>query len=139
MNPMAVKRAGWIGLLLVLAPLWALGAGGESRPVLLYSRYFNAVGETRYLPDGTFKPLLEKLAADFSVRVHTQALNQTTLRGVKVVLIANPSELAVSNNPAPHHFSAADIEALTRFIEGGGGLIIMGNQENHNLEVEDTN
>ena len=28
---------------------------------------------------------------------------------------------------------------LTRHIRNGGGLIIMGNQENHNLEVDDTN
>jgi hypothetical protein len=28
---------------------------------------------------------------------------------------------------------------LSQFVEKGGGLILMGNQENHNLETEDTN
>jgi hypothetical protein len=55
------------------------------------------------------------------------------------VLIANPSDKPVAGNPPPPHVSPADIEALTRFVERGGGLIVMGNQENHNLEVEDMN
>lgn len=141
MNPKFLNHAAWAFSLL----FWQLPASAapaaprDSRPVLLYSRYFNAAGETRYLPDGTFKPLLAKLGADFTVHAHTQALDQATLKGVKVLLIANPSDAAISNNPAPHHFSARDVAALTRFVEGGGGLIIMGNQENHNLEVEDTN
>jgi hypothetical protein len=58
---------------------------------------------------------------------------------VKVVLIANPSDKAVAGNPPPPHVSTADIEALSGFVDRGGGLIVMGNQENHNLEVEDLN
>ena len=109
------------------------------KPVLLYSRYFNAEGETRYLPDGTFKDVLGRLRQHFEVRVHARALTKETLADVKLVLIANPSDQAVGGHPPPPHFSPADIRTMTRFVEAGGGLIIMGNQENHNLEVEDTN
>jgi hypothetical protein len=38
----------------------------DQTPVLLYSRYFNAKGETRYLPDGTYKDVLTRLRATSS-------------------------------------------------------------------------
>jgi len=110
-----------------------------AKPVLLYSRYFNAKGEPRYLPDGTFKDVLGKLAETFTVRVNDEPLNAATLKGVAVVLIANPSDKAVGNNPPPHHCSAADVAELTKYVEAGGGVIVMGNQENHNLEIDDFN
>ena len=111
----------------------------ETRPVFLYSRYFNAKGETRYLPDGNYKPLLERLSKDFEIRVHDKPLTAETLAGVDVILVANPSDKAVGENSPPHHVDARDIEALTKFVRGGGALIVMGNQENHNLEVDDMN
>ena len=117
----------------------AAESSAKSKPVLLYSRYFNAEGEARYLPDGNYQEVLRRLREEFDVRVHGQPLSAATLADVKVVLIANPSDKAVGANPAPHHFSGADVETLTRFVEHGGGLILMGNQENHNLEIEDTN
>jgi len=127
-------------LLFAIIPGISAAAGlAKGKPVLLYSRYFNAEGETRYLPDGTFKDVLARLRAYFEVRVHAMALTKETLADVKLVLIANPSDKAVGKNPPPPHFSQTDIRTMTRFVEAGGGLIIMGNQENHNLEVEDTN
>lgn len=110
-----------------------------TKPVLLYSRYFNAAGETRYLPDGTFKDVLARLGEDFVVRVHNSPLSPQTLAGVNILLIANPSDAAVAGNPPPPHVSASDISTITRFVEAGGGLIVMGNQENHNLEIVDMN
>src|ERR1041385_8221424 len=65
-------------------------AAETKKPVLLYSRYFNAKGESRYLPDGTYKELLQRLSKEFDVRVHEKPLNAETLRAVNVVLIANP-------------------------------------------------
>ena len=109
------------------------------KPVLLYSRYYNAVGETRYLPDGSYQEILKRLGGEFEVRVNSDPLSEKTLAGVNVLLIANPSDKAVGTNPPPPHVSAADITALTRYVEQGGGLIVMGNQENHNLETEDLN
>ena len=109
------------------------------KPVLLYSRYFNAPGETRYLPDGTYKEVLTKLRSEFEVRVHNQPLNDQTLADVNLVVIANPSDKAVGTNPPPHHVSTTDLEMIERFVQHGGGLIVMGNQENHNLEIEDIN
>jgi hypothetical protein len=133
-------------LLSCLLPAIVLAASGlthaaetKSKPVLLYSRYFNAEGEDRYLPDGNYKAFLEKLRGDFEVVVHNKPLQPQTLKGIDVVLIANPSETAAKGNPAPHHFSPKDISAINSYISRGGGLIIMGNQENHNLDVEDTN
>jgi hypothetical protein len=110
-----------------------------SKPVLLYSRYFNAAGESRYQPDGTFKEVLNRLRGEFDVRVHNEPLTAQSLAGVNIVLIANPSDRAVGSNPPPKHVSAEDIGALAQFVEQGGGLMVMGNQENHNLEVHDVN
>src|SRR6185295_14794156 len=42
-------------------------------------------------------------------------------------------------NPPPPHVTSADIDTLSHFVEQGGGLIVMGNQENHNLEIADLN
>lgn len=123
------------GLLLAAA----FSASAADKPVFLYSRHFNAVGENRYLPDGTFKDLLQRLAKDFDVRAHDRPLTAETLAGVSVVLVANPSDKAVAGHPLPHHFDARDIAALTAFVQRGGGFIVLGNQENHNLEIEDTN
>ncbi len=137
-----VVLASILGLVSFLANPIGLPAAepaAPAKPVFLYSRYFNAEGETRYLPDGTYEQVLQRLPTQFEVRVNHEPLTDATLAGVKVVLIANPSDQAVSNHPAPHHFSVADIAVLTRYIRNGGGLIIMGNQENHNLEVEDSN
>jgi hypothetical protein len=127
--------------LLLLATLGVVASAiaAEARPVLLYSRYFNAKGETRYLPAGTYKDVLDRLRADFEVRVHDQPLQAASLGGVAVVLIANPSDQAVGANPRPPHCSADDVVELTRFVRDSGGLIVMGNQENHNLEITDFN
>ena len=114
-------------------------ADARARPVLLYSRYFNAQGEGRYLPDGTYKQIVQALREDFDLRVHNKPLTRETLADVRLVLIANPSDKAVGGHPAPPHVSPADIRALTDFVQQGGGLIVSGNQENHNLEVEDMN
>lgn len=124
--------------LCVLALAAAVQAA-DSKPVFLYSRHFNAAGEARYLPEGNYKDLLTRLAQDFDVRVHDRPLTAETLAGVNVVLVANPSDKGVGSHPPPHHFDARDIAVLTDFVKRGGGFIVMGNQENHNLEVEDTN
>lgn len=126
-----------LAALLVIAS--HLLAADEKKPVLLYSRYFNAKGETRYLPDGSYKDVLERLREHFEIRVDDQPLNAESLKSVNVVLIANPSDKAVAANPPPHHCSPEDVNELSRYVRAGGGLIAMGNQENHNLETIDFN
>src|SRR5256884_7035929 len=122
------------------APTWSgWSADSPAKPVLLYSRYYNAEGENRYLPDDTYKQVIQRLRQDFAVRVHNQPLTRETLAGVKLLFIVNPSDKAVGNHAAPPHVSVADIKVLTEFVGQGGGLIVSGNQENHNLEVEDMN
>jgi hypothetical protein len=100
----------------------------DHKPVLLYSRYFNAPGEARYLPDGNYKEALDLLGKEFDVRVNDAPLNAQNLKDVKVVLVANPSDKAVEKNPAPHHVDQQDIHEITSFVQKGGGLIVMGNQ-----------
>jgi hypothetical protein len=126
-------------LAVFVSDLVAADSSARTKPVLLYSRYFNAAGEARYLPDGTYKEVLARLRTEFDVRVHSRPLNAQTLAGVNVLLIANPSDKAAGTNAPPPHVSAANIAALTRYVGRGGGLIVMGNQENHNLEIDDMN
>ncbi len=126
--------------LTLIALAWPLAAAeAPKKPVLLYSRHFNALGETRYQPEGNYKEVLTRLRGEFEVRVHAEPLTAKTLAGVNVVLIANPSDKAAGTNPPPHHVTAGDIAVLTQFIELGGGLFVMGNQENHNFEFTDLN
>jgi hypothetical protein len=110
-----------------------------TKPVFLYSRYFNAKGEKRYEADGQYRDVVQRLGGRFEVRVNDLPLDEKNLKGVAVVLIANPSDKAAGKNPPPHHVSAQDVAELTRFVRGSGGLIVMGNQENHNLEIRDVN
>ena len=129
----------FIALLAGLLFLQIEPRAADKKPVFLYSRYFNAKGETRYLPDGTYKDVLQRLEKDFEVRVNDKRLSAENLKDVSVVLIANPSDEAVAGNPAPHHVNERDITEITKYLEQGGGLIVMGNQENHNLEIRDLN
>jgi hypothetical protein len=128
-----------LSFLVCVSNVLAADSARKNKPVLLYSRYYNAQGENRYLPDGTYKEVLRRLRDEFDVRVHDQSMRSRTLADVNLVLIANPSDKAVGTNPPPSHVSATDIEVLSDFVRNGGGLIIMENQENHNLDVEDTN
>jgi hypothetical protein len=111
----------------------------NSKPVLVYSRYYNAEGENRYAPDGVYKDVMQRLEGDFEVRTHDKPLTAESLKNIKLLLIANPSDKAVGTNPPPRHISTADIGVLTEFVRQGGGLILMENQENHNLELENSN
>jgi hypothetical protein len=125
--------------LFLLSSTLLLFAADAKKPVLLYSRYFNAPGEDRYSADTTYKQVIEKLRDHFDVRVDASPVTAKSLSGVRVILVANPSDKAVAGHPAPHHFGNQDISVLSNFVRSGGGLIVMANQENHNLDVEDTN
>ncbi len=111
----------------------------ETKPVLLYSRYFNAEGENRYEADGTYKHFIGLLRESFEVKVNDEPLTAEHLRGVSVVLVANPSDKAAGENPPPHHCSPEDVAAINAFVRGGGGFIAMANQEAHNLDVKGFN
>jgi hypothetical protein len=130
---------GWVLMLLAACFAGAAESSSGNKPVFLYSRYYNAQGENRYAPDGDYKELLQRLSHDFKVRVHNEPLTARTLDDVRILLIANPSDQAFKTNPPPPHVSQRDIRTLRRFVRRGGGLILMENQENHNLEIHDTN
>ena len=128
----------WLTVLMGLGPIQP-HAEQAQKPVLLYSRYYNAEGETRYLPDGTYRDVLAALGEDFDVRVHAERPTKKRLKDVDVILISNPSFSAVEGHPAPAHMDGTDQKTLLKFVKQGGGVIVMGNQENHNLETEHIN
>ena len=109
------------------------------KPVFLYCLHFQAPGENRYPADGSYKDALDLLRRDFEVRVSDARPDATLLAGVDIVLISNPNEKAVGTNLPPVHVGAADADALARFVERGGGLVVLGNQEGHNLEIDAVN
>jgi unsaturated rhamnogalacturonyl hydrolase len=129
-----------IALLLASAAHAAPAAAADAaKPVFLWSGYFNAKGENRYTPNGNYRDVMDRLRKDFEVRIDSEPLNAQTLKGVSVVLISNPNDKASKTNPPPHHMSDEDVTELTRFVKAGGGLIVMGNQEGHNIEIKDFN
>jgi len=130
---------GAIAVFLLINPVGTQLLAADPKPVLLYSRYFNAKGESRYLPAGTYSEILKRLGETFDVRVNDLPLTAKNLEGVAVVLVANPSDKAIGANPPPPHCTPADADAVARYVENGGGFIVMGNQDNHNLEVPDMN
>lgn len=128
------------GLLLALL----LGSGVHApanvpKPILWYCLHYQAPGENRYPPDGAYSEALRVLARDFEVRVSAERPARATLRGVAVVLISNPNEAAHGLNPPPVHVGPEDGRVLERFVRQGGGLVVFGNQENHNLETQNLN
>ena len=116
----------------------AASADGR-KPVFLYCLHFQAPGENRYPADGSYQDVLDRLRATFEVRVSAAPPTAKLLTGVDVVLLANPNDHAVGTNAPPPHLQPADVRTLARFVERGGGLIVLGNQEGHNLEVNDLN
>ena len=111
----------------------------NNRPVLLYTRYFNAPGENRYLPTGNFKDVLAKLKMQFDVRANSEPVTSKSLADVNVLLVANPDDKADGTNAPPHHVSKVDVKVISKFVERGGGFILMGNQEGHNVEINEVN
>src|SRR2546423_8861101 len=77
---------------LLAAPLAATAADESSKPVFLYSRYFNANGENRYLPDGQYRDVLARLREHFDVRVNDLPLNSQTLKDVAGGLVFKPND-----------------------------------------------
>ncbi len=117
-----------------VAPVYA-----ADNPVFLYSQYFNASGENRYSAAGNYSQVLEALEKTYFVKVNDKQLNAATLSGTKLILIANPNDQPHGTNPPPHHIKGDDAIELYNWVQRGGGLILMGNQENHNLETRDVN
>lgn len=132
-----MKRILTVLLAVVLLDITVAAAG--KKPVFLYSLYFNAPGENRYPADGNYREVLQRLSNDFEVHVSDKPLTPDNLKDVDLVLVANPNDQPARGNPPPHHVDEKDIAVITKYVEEGGGLIVMGNQENHNLETRDMN
>jgi hypothetical protein len=115
-----------------------LAADSPKKPVLLYTRYFTAPGDHRYSLDGNFKDVLSNLKTNFDVRVNDGPITENSLADVSVLLIANPDEQKVGTNAPPHPISET-VGVISRYVERGGGLIVMGNQEGHNVDEAGAN
>ena len=128
-------------LLAAFLTLGLVGSGARAetqpvtKPVLLYSLRYQAPGENRYPPQGSYKPILDHLTNSFEVRITTNAPSLKSLRDVAVVLIANPNEKAVGTNPPPILLERPELLEWASYLQDGGGLILLGNQEGHNLET----
>ncbi len=131
-------RLSWLIAVWLLALLPA-AAAEVAKPVLLYSLYFQAPGENRYAADGAYREVISRLREHFEVRVSPERPTARQLRDVAVVLLANPNDMAHGTNPPPPHVGLRDVQVLEKFVRRGGGLIVFGNQEGHNLEVPDLN
>ncbi len=123
----------------LFSPVMPATAAAGAKPVLLYSLHFQARGEDRYAADGTYREVLSRLREEFEVRISTERPTSRQLRDVDLVLLANPNDVAHGTNPPPPHMAVRDVRVLERFVGGGGGLIVLGNQEGHNLELSDMN
>ena len=128
----------WLGLTLSAAGPTSASPAAK-RPVFLYCLHYQAPGENRYPADGSYQEILGRLREHFEVRVSAEKPTARSLQGVSVVLIANPNDRAFRTNPPPPHIDRIDVRTLSRFVDRGGGLIVLGNQEGHNLEVTDFN
>ena len=80
--------------------LGLLTCPATAKPVLLYSRYFNAEGEARYVPDKDYSEVLQRLGSTFEVRAEQAEPTSALLDSVDVVLISNPSHTAAADHPA---------------------------------------
>ena len=123
---------------------WALVILGGSlraadRPVLWYCLHYQAPGENRYPAQGAYSNALALLSRQFEVRVSDARPTAASLADVDVVLLANPNDLPHGTNVPPVHVSPAESEVWESFVKQGGGLLILGNQEAHNLEIHDLN
>jgi hypothetical protein len=122
----------------LLSLLIATFANGADKPVFLYSQHFTAPGENRYTADGNYRQILEALEEEFAVKV-SDKLDAATLSSAKVMLISNPNDKPHGTNAAPNHIEGQRAIDLYNWVTRGGGLILMGNQENHNLETRQVN
>ena len=92
-----------LGLVSVLTSAIGLHAAEpiSAKPVFLYCLHFNAEGETRYLPEGTYQQVLQRLQAQFEVRVNREALTDANLAGFGLGftnLYTDVKKLAVPRN-----------------------------------------
>ena len=111
-----------------------------AKPVLLYSLYYHAEGQTQYLPDGSFSEVLKRLGEDFEVRWNAERPGRRTLQGVSVLLIVNPGDVAWGGAKPPPHFTEREVYEIGLFVQNGGGLVFMSNQTPaHNCEKKDSN
>ena len=139
MGILAVFAAITGGLFLTDAAEPSPASGTAHKPVFLYCLHYQAPGENRYPAEGSCRQILDRLRSSFEVRVSVDPPSPKLLQDVAVVLIANPNESAVGTQPPPAHLTRGDILAWSTYLQEGGGLILLGNQEGHNLEYTNVN
>jgi len=76
-------------------------------------------------PEGTGRTLSQELSSlGFKNKINTAPFTDEVLRGVDIVLLWNP------NNPLEEN----EITALTKFVESGGSLLVLGSHDMDMIE-----
>lgn len=111
------------GMFFVLVLAFSLAPAAVATYTVLWDTshgVFDPDNNNGYQPSGYYGELSDHLTANgFSVNTTTSAFDSTNLAGIDVAVVAVPS----SFNSA---YSVAEIDALTTFVNNGGGLLIMG-------------
>lgn len=125
--------------------IFASSAGAQQVPDTLFvphtgaAAYRSGTGPRLYIDgghfnfhtvDGRYAPFAKLAARDgYRVRGGTGALTDSLLATIDILVIANPLNQRNTNNnwklPTPSAFSAAEIESVHRWVEGGGSLLLI--------------
>ncbi|MEP6833999.1 MAG: hypothetical protein ABJB74_11420 [Gemmatimonas sp.] len=104
------------------APRWAIGTGPRLLLDEAHSNFHKLDG--RYLVFGRMATAIGFMVAPLRTK-----LSDESLRDAKILVIANALNARNANNnwvlPTPSAFTPDEIAAVRRFIEGGGGLLLV--------------
>ena len=120
-----------------------VGCSGP-KPIVWYCRTYNLPNHRHYGVDDTadrgWSRVHESLGSCVRWRVDAEMPTAERLRDVDLVVILNPEAESWEGGPAPHLMSDEEVGLLADYVEGGGALLFMSNQdEKHNIEKPRTN
>lgn len=92
--------------------------------VMLDEAHFNF-----HTAEGRYKPFAELLRRDgYVVKASSLKFSKASLRGGRILVIANPLAESNQNNwtlPTPSAFSSEEVEAVRDWVKGGGALLLI--------------
>jgi uncharacterized protein (DUF2249 family) len=97
---------------------------GRGPVVMLDEAHFNF-----HTAEGRYKPFAELLRRDgYVVKASSLKFSKTSLRGGRILVIANPLAERNQNDwslPTPSAFSEEEVEAVRDWVKGGGALVLI--------------
>ena len=120
-----------------------VGCSGP-KPTVWYCQAYNVPNHQQYKIDDTgdrgWSRVHESLGSCVHWRVDAEVPTAERLRDVDLVVILNPEAESWEGGPAPHLMNDEEVDVLVDYVEGGGALLFMSNQdEKHNIEKPRTN